>query len=143
LNDVTPGGYRLPSEAEWEYACRAGTTTPYSFEGGVEQISNYAWFDANSDSMARAVGQKLCNPWGLHDMHGNVWEWVEDSLHEDYEGAPADGTAWIAGGDASQRLLRGGSWYNHPGFLRSANRDWVDHSTRDDSYGFRLARAVL
>ena len=92
LSAATGKEYRLPSEAEWEYACRAGTTTPYSF--GEGKISEYAHHNSNA---TRNVGELKPNPWGLYDMHGNVWEWCQDDWHDDYNGAPTDGSAWIDG----------------------------------------------
>jgi formylglycine-generating enzyme required for sulfatase activity len=97
---------RLPSEAEWEHACRAGGQTEYCGRGSVE---NLAWYDANSDRRTHPVGQKRANEWGLHDMSGNVWEWVEDCWNGSYQGAPTDGKAWLSG-DCARRVKRGGSW---------------------------------
>ncbi|MCZ7393076.1 MAG: formylglycine-generating enzyme family protein [Candidatus Methanoperedens sp.] len=112
--------YRLPSEAEWEYAGRAGTTTRYSFGDDESKLGEYAWYAMNSGSRTHEVGQRKSNPWGLYDMHGNVWEWVQDIYHNSYNGAPTDGSAWE--GDGSDRVLRGGCWYDLASYLRSAHR---------------------
>jgi formylglycine-generating enzyme required for sulfatase activity len=112
--------YRLPSEAEWEYACRAGTTTRYSFGNDELELDDYAWYDDNSDDKTHPVGQKKQNPWGLYDMHGNVWEWVQDTWHDNYNGAPTDGSAWE--GSGSNRVDRGGGWLGGAGCCRSAFR---------------------
>jgi formylglycine-generating enzyme required for sulfatase activity len=145
-----PGGYRLPSEAEWEYACRADTTTPFSF--GETITTDQANFDGNytyGSSTKNGVwlkrtspaGQFPANAFGLHNMHGNVWEWCEDDWHANYVGAPADGSAW-KGGDASHRVVRGGSWYNTPDDLRSARRERSIPTVRGNDQGLRLARTV-
>ena len=108
LNKRNDGySYRLPTEAEWEYACRAGSTTKYSYGDDVSQLGEYAWYDGNSDYRTHPVGQKKPNNWGLCDMHGNVWEWCQDQFHEGYSGAPADGSAWE--GSKKLRVLRGGA----------------------------------
>jgi formylglycine-generating enzyme required for sulfatase activity len=133
--------YRLPSEAEWEYAARAGTTTRYSFGDDESKLGDYAWFSANSGSKTHEVGQKKPNPCGLYDMHGNVWEWVQDIWHDIYHGAPTDGSAWE--GDGSGRVLRGGGWGNNAEPCRSAVRGG---STADPGghrgLGFRLVRVL-
>ena len=130
--------YRLPSEAEWEYACRAGTTTRYSFGDSESKLGDYAWYTENSDKKTHPVGQKKPNSWGLYDMHGNVWEWVEDSWHDSYNGAPADGSVW--GGDGANRVIRGGSWFHRAFNCRSVNRDYYDPRTRDIDLGFRILK---
>ena len=132
--------YRLPTEAEWEYAARAGTTTRYSF-GDESKLGDYAWYGANSGSTIHQVGQKKPNPWDLYDMHGNVWEWVQDSWHSGYSGAPTDGSCWESG-VGSYRVIRGGSWGNVARVCRSANRSLVDPSSRCDYLGFRLVKEV-
>ena len=136
--------YRLPSEAEWEYAARAGTTTAYSW--GNEVGNNRANCDGCGsqwdDRMTAPVGSFGANAWGLHDMHGNVWEWAEDCWHDSYDGAPEDESAWTVGGDCSQRMLRGGTWSYGPVDLRAADRDWHDAGGRLTNLGFRVARTL-
>jgi formylglycine-generating enzyme required for sulfatase activity len=139
LNGVTGKKYRLPSEAEWEYAARAGTKTRWSFGDQESQLGEYAWYDSNSDLKTHPVGQKKPNPWGLQDMHGNVWEWVQDRWHNNYNGAPTDGSAWEAG-DSSGRGLRGGSWLNNARNTRAALRNDGTPGVRLSNLGFRLAR---
>ncbi len=111
--------YRLPTEAEWEYACRAGTTGDYA-----GPINLMGWYRSNSGGQTHAVGQKEPNAFGLYDMHGNVWEWCEDWYHKNYNGAPGDGSAWESGGEQKDRVLRDGSWSTYAFILRSANRDY-------------------
>ena len=130
--------FRLPSEAEWEYACRAGTQTAYSFGDDPAQLGDYAWYSKNSGEETHPVGQKKPNAFGLCDMHGNVWEWCADMYHKNYIGAPTDGSAWERG-DADLRVLRGGSCYHNVNFLRCAVRGggyW--QNPWFDSWGFRL-----
>jgi len=145
--------YALPSEAQWEYACRAGTTTPFHFGDTISpELANYRGDLAYADGpqgvyrkQTTPVGMFPANAWGLHDMHGNVWEWCLDEWHDSYEGAPTDGRAWL---DAAERekskesvkikLLRGGSWYGNPWYCRSACRN---HNRPDDALlnvGFRV-----
>ncbi len=138
LSGRTGHRYRLLSEAEWEYACRAGTTTAYHVGPG---ITNYDANFGGKVGKAVEVGSYAPNDWGLYDMHGNVWEWVEDCWNESYEGAPADGSAWTSG-DCSRRVLRGGSWGDQPVDLRSANRDWDNIRDRKNDLGFRVARTL-
>jgi len=132
---------KLPTEAQWEYACRAGNTGKYCFGDDVSQLGNYAWYEGNSGSKTHPVGEKLANPWGLHDMHGNVWEWCEDAWHNNYNGAPTDGSAWLIGGEQDRHALRGGSFYEIVFGCCSAyrcrdNADDEDYSYKN--YGFRV-----
>ena len=133
--------YRLPSEAEWEYAARAGTTTRYSFGDDDSKLGEYAWYDENSSGKTHPVGQKGSNPWGLYDVHGNVWEWVQDEWHNTYEGAPNDGSAWEDVGSA-RRVIRGGNWYNNAGSCRSALRYHFNQGYRYVHLGFRLLQEM-
>jgi formylglycine-generating enzyme required for sulfatase activity/Tol biopolymer transport system component len=133
--------YRLPSEAEWEYACRAGTTTRYSFGDSESELGGYAWYDKNSDGKTHPVGQKKPNSWGLYDMHGNVWEWVQDCSHSDYNGAPQDGSAWEVSCYGAVRVFRGGSWGNPAWGCWSADRNHGGPRDRYSALGFRLLKA--
>ncbi|MES2017200.1 MAG: SUMF1/EgtB/PvdO family nonheme iron enzyme [Pseudomonadota bacterium] len=148
LSTQTGQVYRLPSEAEWEYACRAGTKTAFSF--GDEINTSLANYDGNytyNGSPKGAYrqgtsrpGEFPANPWGLFDMHGNVWEWVQDVVHDNYQGAPLTGVAWEKGGDQSRRILRGGSWLYNPRYLRSALRNGFSATLSNDIVGFRVVR---
>ena len=145
LSEQTEERYRLPSEAEWEYAARAGTETTYSWGDAINcRQARYGRRRAGecSDSYDGTVpvGRFEPNAFGLYDLHGNVWEWVEDCWHENYSGAPSDGSAWTSGGHGEQRVVRGGSWYYAPRALRSANRGWLWPSNHFYSVGFRLVR---
>jgi formylglycine-generating enzyme required for sulfatase activity len=133
--------YRLLSEAEWEYAARAGSKSRWSFGEDETRLSSYAWYAANSNGQTQPVGTKTANAFGLYDMHGNVWEWTQDCWNMNYEGAPRDGTA-RTDGDCSRRVVRGGSWNGNPRNLRSANRDWNDAADRNNDVGFRVARTL-
>ena len=134
--------YRLPSEAEWEYACRAGTTTRYYFVDDGLRLEDYAWYgeDWNSGS-THPVGQKKPNPGGLYDMYGNVYEWCQDRWHDDYDGAPSDGSAWESGSN-SYRVLRGGSWNRYAVRCRSAFRHSGDPGYCGKNLGFRVLRKL-
>jgi formylglycine-generating enzyme required for sulfatase activity len=133
---------RLPSEAEWEYCCRAGTTTAWSFGDDGNEIGKYSWFKDNSAKEDPPVGKKLPNPWGLYDMHGYVWEWVADGWHPDYKGAPTDGSAWNAD-DAKFRIARGGAYPDPPDMQRSAYRHKLDAKTRSGAVGFRCVKDLV
>jgi len=128
--------YRLPTEAEWEYACRAGGVTAYSFGESSESLGDYAWFDENSNGQTHPVGQKKPNAWGLYDMLGNVWEWCSDWYDEYPKGAVSDPTGPIKG---SFRVLRGGGWDGGAALCRSAYRFRGVPSVRFNFLGFRVA----
>ncbi|KOR27197.1 hypothetical protein TI04_13775, partial [Achromatium sp. WMS2] len=125
-------------EAEWEYACRAGGKGEYCFGDNVAMLKDYAWYDANSGDQTHPVGEKLPNAWGLYDVHGNVWEWCQDRWHDNYNGAPTDGSAWESG-YSSYRLLRGGSWNNGDDNCRTACRNSYGHNYSSNIWGFRVA----
>ena len=149
LSEKTGKQYRLPSESEWEYAARAGTVTP--FHTGRTISTDQANYDGNyvygsgRKGVFRGktvpVGSFEPNAWGLRDMHGNVREWVEDCLNDSYVGAPRDGSARLTG-NCHRRVLRGGSWYGGPSYLRAASRDTVSTGYRNDFVGFRVARTL-
>lgn len=131
---------RLPSEAEWEYAARAGTTTRYSFGDDARLLVDFGWFHGNAAGNDPPVGAKKPNAWKLYDVHGYLWEWCADAWHDDYSGAPADGSAWTAG-DGKRRVLRGGSWKDDAERLTSAYRRAEDASFKDDAVGLRCVLA--
>ena len=140
--DRADNQYRLPTEAQWEYACRAGTTTEYSYGDNIGKLNEYAWYTDNSEEKTHPVGQKEPNAWGLYDMHGNVWEWVEDDWHDSYDGSPDDGRAWVDDPRGARRVMRGGSWGNNAHDCRSAYRLGYGPGNRYGSVGFRLSRSV-
>ena len=128
--------YRLPTETEWEYACRAGSKTAYSFDDEEGLLPEYGWFNRNSSDRTHTVGLLEPNAWGLYDMHGNVWEWCSDWYEEYPKGAVSDPTGPKEG---SNRVRRGGSWLSGAAYCRSADRLRFDPSSRYDYLGFRLA----
>jgi formylglycine-generating enzyme required for sulfatase activity len=143
LNEIEGADkYRLPTEAEWEYACRAGTATEFFFGDDADKLGEYAWYDDNSEDVTHPVGQKKPNPWGLYDMNGNVLEWVEDDWHAKYKGAPANGSAWVGKRRGAARVLRGGSWFLFARNCRAAIRGGSGPDDRNYDVGFRLARSV-
>ena len=150
MSERTGRPYRLPSEAEWEYACRAGTRTAFNVGDTIStEQANYDGlyvYNGGPRGVYRGgtspLGTFAPNPWGLFDMHGNVWEWVQDVVHDNYEGAPVDGSAWEEGSDSSRRILRGGSWLYHPRYLRSALRNGYSTVLSNDIVGFRVARTL-
>jgi formylglycine-generating enzyme required for sulfatase activity len=153
LSERTGRRYRLPSETQWDYACRAGTITPFHF--GETITSELANYDANFTYAGGPVGEYRkqttpvgmfpTNAWGLQDMHGNVWEWCLDHWHKSYAGAPTDGSAWVDDvqlmhneENTKSKLLRGGSWLRNPRNCRSACRDWSHPDDRNYGRGFRV-----
>ena len=148
LNTLTEGAkpdgmeFRLPSEAEWEHACRAGTDTAYSFGDDWASLAEYGWFHDNADGKTHPVGQKKPNPWGLYDMHGNVLEWCADAWHDSYKGAPKDGSVWGEGGNQACRVLRGGNWGSTAGAARSGCRNKQDTYIDSHLIGFRVVLAA-
>jgi formylglycine-generating enzyme required for sulfatase activity len=149
LSRTTGKAYRLPSEAEWEYAARAGTSTAFALPApdgsddiAGKHLANCARCGSEWDNRETApVGSFAANRFGLHDTAGNVWEWVEDCWNESYSGAPNDGSAWTSG-DCGRRVLRGGSWVDLPEDLRSAFRNWFSTDDRLYYAGFRVATTL-
>lgn len=145
LSQATGRRYRLPTESEWEYAARSrGKDEIWAGTSDQEQLANYAWFDSNSAGRTQPVGTKNPNGLGLKDLSGNVWEWVEDCWHDDYNDAPTDGSAWLEGngGNCSVRLRRGGGWTNPLISLRTSLRNWYSADTRSILIGFRLVQDI-
>ena len=134
--------YRLPTEAEWEYACRSGKTIEFSFGDDGSKLDEFAWYEGNSKEATHKVATKKPNPWGLYDMHGNIWEWVEDDWHYWYDGSPVGGQAWVDKPRDSHRVIRGGSWESDDFDCRSASRFGEKSGNRSFSLGFRLAKFV-
>jgi formylglycine-generating enzyme required for sulfatase activity len=160
LSKKTGKDYRLLTEAEWEYAARAGTTTRYSFGNEEKDLCRYGngadqtakgkiagaenWTVApctDGYAYTSPVGSFLPNAFGLYDMHGNAWQWLKDCWHDRYTGAPSDGSAWLSG-DCARRFIRGGSWRNEPRFLRAATRSAQTLNHRTSTLGLRLGRTL-
>jgi formylglycine-generating enzyme required for sulfatase activity len=142
LNSKTTGGFRLPTEAEWEYAARGGRSTVRYWGDAIgTNRANCDGCGSQWDNrQAAPAGSFAPNPFGLHDMLGNVWQWVEDCWHDSYTDAPLDGSGWTAGGDCRARIARGGSWNYTRRFVRVAGRDRFDLTLRFYDLGFRVAR---
>ena len=146
--------YRLPTEAEWEYACRAGTTTPFHYGETINtDVANYRGTNDKDREWSGSYGRGLKgiyrqettpvgtfppNAFGLYDMHGNLWEWCQDHWHDNYQGAPTDGSAWIDKKESDARLLRSGSWLTCPRYCRSASRDCDSPDFHGFTFGFRV-----
>jgi formylglycine-generating enzyme required for sulfatase activity len=144
LSQLTGKHYRLLTESEWEYAARAGANTAYSW-GNSPGMGNGNCDGCGSRwdlQQTAPVGSFQPNAFGLYDMHGNIWEWVEDIWHDDYNGAPTDGSAWLWSDDPSFRVVRGGSWRNESEILRAAVRRKRHTNVRFDTLGFRVARTI-
>ncbi|TSA09620.1 MAG: hypothetical protein D4R79_13325 [Comamonadaceae bacterium] len=141
LSEKTGKQYRLPSEAEWEYAARAGRQSKWGYGATEGELRNYAWYTVNSGTVLHVVSQKSANLFGLYDMHGNVSEWVQDVYHTNYIGAPTDGSAWEGGDSMSRRVFRGGSSIDDAGVLRSSYRGRDSPNSREGYTGFRVCRA--
>ncbi|MBM4048141.1 MAG: formylglycine-generating enzyme family protein, partial [Planctomycetes bacterium] len=140
LNEKVPGGqFGLPTEAQWEYACRAGSTTEYCYGQDTGGLVEYAWYSGNSSQSAHPVGEKKPNAWGLYDMHGNVWEWCQDWYAGYASGAQANPNGPNSG---SSRVFRGGAFFGHAGLCRSAKRAGDSPGHRDFEVGVRLVRSL-
>ena len=137
LNTAGKGTFRLPTEAEWEYSCRAGSSGRFCFGDDESRLGDYAWYSANSDGQTQPVGRKEPNAWGLYDMHGNVWEWCQDWYDDYRDGTVTDPQGDIAG-SYPVRVFRGGCWRGDAGFAASAHRGGRGPSFQDGILGFRL-----
>ncbi|MDF1814774.1 MAG: formylglycine-generating enzyme family protein [Verrucomicrobiales bacterium] len=135
-NGTLPEGwiYHLPTEAQWDYASRAGSKTAYSFGDDRSRLGEFAWFEDNGGGMTHSVGRKKPNEWGLHDVHGNVWEWCRDWFGDLSGGKDPEGAA-----SGTFRVTRGGCWKNNAAFCRSVSRNWTPPAERNNILGFRVA----
>ena len=146
LSELTGRVYRLPSEAEWEYACRAGTSTPFCFGDQVttETVNFFADFtisdnpDENYRNTSVDADSFWPNAFGLYNMHGNIYEWCADDYHDSYSGAPIDASPWVSPDAAASKVMRGGSWFSDTQYCRSAARDRNTRTSRSNSFGFRV-----
>jgi formylglycine-generating enzyme required for sulfatase activity len=141
LTKVTGKPYRLPTEAEWEYACRAGGKTEFYFGDDDKRMGEFAWFSENSDVMTHPVGEKMPNAWGLYDLHGNVWEWVEDDWFFNYDNVPNNGQAYEVSERHLWRVIRGGGYYSTAHQSRAAARVEMWPNSKHNFLGFRLVRS--
>jgi formylglycine-generating enzyme required for sulfatase activity len=142
LSRITGKEYRLLTEAEWEYAARSGRQTLFSNGDDDQQVDRHAWYGDNSGGTPQPVAKKAANAFGLHDMLGNVYEWVEDPWHDSYQGAPTDGSPWMKGGEANRHIVRGGSFDDGLAGLRVTRRTDLSSADAYDTVGFRLARTL-
>jgi formylglycine-generating enzyme required for sulfatase activity len=142
LSQKTGKTYRLPSEAEWEFAARARSAQRYSFGMDESRLTEYGWFVLNSGGHTHSAGERKANAFGLYDMHGNVWEWTQDCWHESFVNAPADGSAWVDAASCSRRVFRGGSWGEKALSNRSAARAGSAIDNRSNFVGFRIVRVM-
>ena len=140
LNEKAGKGYRLPTEAEWEYAARGGVASRKTKFAGSDNLNEVGWYMNNSGSKTQPVMQKKANELGLYDLSGNVWEWCQDVWHDNYKGAPTDGSAWMIDGDPRIRVVRGASWFNDSIICRVEIRGGGSADGRGCNFGFRLAR---
>jgi len=146
LSQSTGRRYQLPSEAQWEYACRGGTQTPFHTGKTItselaDYVSTYTYQAESAGEYRQAtvsVGQFTANAFGLHDLHGNVWEWCADHWHASYRGAPSDGQAWVNPHSSSLRTIRGGGWLDAPAQIRSASRSGYLETALNRTIGFRV-----
>jgi len=138
LSVLTGQQVRLPTEAEWEYARRAGSTTLFHFGDSLEELVQYGWYRENSEMRAHQVGLKLPNPWGLYDMHGGIDEFCQDPEHPSYHGAPSDQLPWRENGDMTRRIKRGGSWYDIGVHCCSPHSSSYPIDVGSDDHGLRV-----
>jgi formylglycine-generating enzyme required for sulfatase activity len=142
LSDVTGKPYRLLSEAEWEYAARAGSTTRFSFGDDDTELGRYAWSSQNSEHKTHPAGTKAANGFALQDMYGNVYEWVADPWHGNYDNAPSEGSVWQDDAGPRRHVVRGGAWYSGAKELRSASRAGPPTGMQNPLVGLRVARSL-